>query len=92
MKTLYAIRRQVHVSDMYGIQLSPCITQLMRVTVTGGVSNPKRPLRAVWEWVCTGQRIEGKALERIMQLYPVCEFQDDNDLKTRALLRRMKKQ
>lgn len=26
MKTLYAIRRQVHISDAYGIQLSGCVT------------------------------------------------------------------
>lgn len=78
MKTLYAIRKMAHVSDVYGIQVSCADTHLLRVHVRGSLLHHKRKLRVSWEWVATGRRIEGKELEQLMQRFPVCEFLDDD--------------
>lgn len=86
MKTLYLKRKQTHTSDMWGIQVTCCQTDLIRATTVGGsYFDTKRPMRVIFEWVGCGQRIEGAELERLMRHYPVAEFQSDEDLAWRAM-------
>lgn len=80
MNVYYIKRLQSHESKAWGTQVSCVRTMLMRATVTGSIRTPKRPVTVHWEWVCTGQRIEGKELERLFRIYPICEFQSDEDL------------
>lgn len=81
MKTLYAKRIQTHECDLYGIQVSCVKTQLLRVHVSGNDrARGFGPSRAIWEWACNGEAIEGEELERLFKMYPVCEFQNDEDL------------
>lgn len=89
MKTLYAKRVQTHECDLYGTQVSCVKTQLLRVHVSGhDRARGFGPLKARWEWVCTGAVIEGKELDRLFKIYPVCEFQSDEDLMWRIERRR----
>lgn len=81
MLTLYAKRIQTHESEIYGTQVSCVKTHLLRVHISG--RDRKRgfgPAKARWEWVSTGRPIEGRELERLFRVYPVCEFQNDEDL------------
>lgn len=83
MKVHYIKRSQVHQSEYWGTQVSCVRSHLLRAT-TIGACHQKKPMRVIWEWVCTGERIEGAELERLMARYPVCEFQTDEDLAWRA--------
>ena len=82
--TYYIKRRQVHQCEQWGIQVSPCYTDLLRATSRG----KRYPI--LWEWVCTGQHLTPTEVQRIMKDYPVCEFQDDGDLAYRAMQRHKK--
>lgn len=84
MNTFYIKRHQVFECEEWGIQVSPCRTHLLRATVIGKIGSQKRLMRVIWEWVATGQRIDGENLKWIMRRYPVCEFQSDEDLAWRA--------
>lgn len=86
MKTYYVKRIQSHVCDIWGVQVSCVKTILLRVHVTGSYGT-KNLVKARWEWVCTGVPIEGKELESFFRMFPICEFQNDDDLMHRALKR-----
>ncbi|WP_144267445.1 hypothetical protein [Comamonas thiooxydans] len=85
MKTLYLKRKQVLNSVPWGIQVSSVQTDLIRAYTSGSIFSDKRPLKVTLEWVCNGKRIEGEELERLLKRFPVCEFQQDEDLTYRAL-------
>lgn len=87
MKTLYLKRKQAHTSDVWGTQATCCQTDLIRATVMGSHFDAKRPMRVIFEWACNGQRIEGVELQQLMRRYPICEFQDADDLSYRAKLK-----
>ena len=74
----------MHQCEQWGIQVSPCYTDLLRATSRG----KRYPI--LWEWVCTGQQLTPTEVQRIMKDYPVCEFQDDGDLAYRAMQRHKK--
>lgn len=80
MNTYYVKRVQIVEDEAWGIQVSSVRTMLLRATVVGSIATPKRPVTIRWEWVCTGQRIQGAELEQLFRIYPICEFQSDEDL------------
>lgn len=79
MKTHYVKRRQMHKSGEWGIQVSCVQSQLLRAT-TSGQYLPRNTLKISWEWAATGKAIVGAELEQLMLMYPICEFQSDDDL------------
>lgn len=79
MKVHYIKRIQSHDSEHWGVQVSCVKSHLLRATTIGNCYE-KKPMRVIWEWVSTGERIEGTELERLMRVYPICEFQSDEDL------------
>lgn len=82
MKTHYIKRRQMHRSEEWGIQVSCVQSQLIRATSTGQLF-PRNTLKISLEWVATGKPIVGSELEQLMRMYPICEFQSDDDLRWR---------
>ena len=84
LTTLYLKRRQISKCETWGIQLSPCYTDLLRVHVWGYRLEKPFKLLTRWEWVCTGEEIKGAELGKLLERYPVAEFQSDEDLKWRA--------
>lgn len=74
LKTHYVKRAQIHRSKRWGLQQSCVETQLLRAHCGNG------DLPVIWEWVATGNRLSRAELERIMDIYPVCIFQTDDDL------------
>ncbi len=83
MNVYYIKRARAVQCEHWGVQVSPCKTQLLRATTIGTIAS-KKPMKVIWEWVCTGKRIEGAELERLMRKYPICEFQEVEDLSHRA--------
>ena len=83
--TLYLKRMRVHESPHWGTQVfDGAQTDLIRATITGGDHfDARRPMRVSFEWVGCGKCIEGKELEQLMRMYPVCEFQSDDYLPLR---------
>ena len=79
MKTHYIKRRRIHKTESWGIEVSPVQSQLLRATSTGKFF-PRNTLKVSWEWVATGKPIIGADLEQLMRMYPICEFQSDDDL------------
>lgn len=86
MNVHYIKRAGAFQCEHWGVQVSPCKTQLLRATTIGTIAS-KKPMKVIWEWVCTGERIEAAELEWLMRKYPVCEFQEDEDLSYRAMKR-----
>ena len=83
--TYYIKRHQVHQCKQFGIQVSPCRTDLLRATSRG------RSYPIIWEWVSTGQKLAPTEVQCIMKVYPVCKFQHDTDLASLAIRRRYRK-
>lgn len=84
LRTLYLKRRKISKSDTWGIEVSPCYTDLLRVHVRGSRFEKPFKLFTCWEWVCTGKEIKGVELQKLLERYPVAEFQSNEDLKYRA--------
>lgn len=83
MKVHYIKRARAIQCEHWGVQVSTARTHLLRATTIGAIAQ-KKPMRIIWEWVATGKRIDGEALERLMRKYPICEFQEAEDLTYRA--------
>lgn len=78
MKTLYVKRYKIHQSARWCMHQTPCYTELLRATVVG----KNRPV--IWEWVCTGRQLSDGEVIELFKRYPMCEFQDDDDLAWRS--------
>ncbi len=77
MNTYYMKRSQAHINH-WGIQVSCVQTALIRVTVS--LDGKKH----IWEWVATGREIDEANKQRLLKNYPICKFQDLEELAYRA--------
>ena len=81
MKTYYMKRAQAHINH-WGIQVSCVQTELIRVTVIDSTK------KQIWEWVGYGREIDEANKQFLLKQYPICKFQDLEELAHRSVKNR----
>ena len=77
MNTYYMKRAQAHINH-WGIQVSCVQTELIRVTVIDSTK------KQILEWVGCGREIDEANKQRLLKRYPICKFQDLEELAYRT--------